>query len=133
MSGSIHIWQTSSPDNWAAFAPGFEELEENAEYDEREDEFDIVSESIEQSLTSRRTRTKRNDAKTPHRISRSTSLPRRSIIPVVRTLHRMARRLKTLHRSRGSRNGPIETSAAIPGTACISALISNSPSRTQSR
>jgi COMPASS component SWD1 len=38
----VHIWQTSSPDNWAAFAPGFEELEENVEYDEREDEFDIV-------------------------------------------------------------------------------------------
>lgn len=42
-SGDIHFWQTSSPDNWAAFAPGFEELEENVEYDEREDEFDIVS------------------------------------------------------------------------------------------
>ena len=42
-SGDIHLWQTSSPDNWAAFAPGFEELEENVEYDEREDEFDIVS------------------------------------------------------------------------------------------
>lgn len=42
-SGDVHIWQTSSPDNWAAFAPGFEELEENVEYDEREDEFDIVS------------------------------------------------------------------------------------------
>ncbi len=39
----MHIWQTSSPDNWAAFAPGFEELEENVEYDEHEDEFDIVS------------------------------------------------------------------------------------------
>ncbi len=42
VSGDIHIWQTTSPDNWAAFAPGFEELEENVEYDEREDEFDIV-------------------------------------------------------------------------------------------
>jgi len=44
-SGDIHIWHTSSPDNWAAFAPGFEELEENIEYDEREDEFDIVCHS----------------------------------------------------------------------------------------
>ncbi|RXK41961.1 hypothetical protein M231_00682 [Tremella mesenterica] len=43
--GEIHLWQTSSPDNWAAFAPGFEELEENVEYDEREDEFDIEDES----------------------------------------------------------------------------------------
>ncbi|BEJ15053.1 hypothetical protein CspHIS471_0408200 [Cutaneotrichosporon sp. HIS471] len=43
-SGDVHIWQTSSPDNWAAFAPGFEELEENVEYDEHEDEFDIEDE-----------------------------------------------------------------------------------------
>lgn len=41
-SGSIHLWTRTYPDNWAAFAPGFEELEENVEYDEREDEFDIV-------------------------------------------------------------------------------------------
>ncbi|KAK8850581.1 hypothetical protein IAR55_004500 [Kwoniella newhampshirensis] len=44
-SGDVHIWQTSSPDNWAAFAPGFEELEENVEYEEREDEFDIEDET----------------------------------------------------------------------------------------
>ncbi|OWZ30165.1 hypothetical protein LQV05_002841 [Cryptococcus neoformans] len=44
-SGDVHVWQTSSPDNWAAFAPGFEELEENVEYDEREDEFDIEDET----------------------------------------------------------------------------------------
>ncbi|KAL7420869.1 chromatin binding protein [Cryptotrichosporon argae] len=44
-SGDIYLWQTTSPDNWAAFAPGFEELEENIEYDEREDEFDIEDET----------------------------------------------------------------------------------------
>ncbi|KAK4689243.1 COMPASS component SWD1, partial [Tremellales sp. Uapishka_1] len=44
-SGDICIWQTTSPDVWAAFAPGFEELEENVEYDEREDEFDIEDET----------------------------------------------------------------------------------------
>ncbi|KAK1923259.1 WD40-repeat-containing domain protein [Papiliotrema laurentii] len=44
-SGDIHLWQISSPDNWAAFAPGFEELEENIEYDEREDEFDLEDET----------------------------------------------------------------------------------------
>lgn len=33
---------TASADTWSAFAPGFEELEENAIYEEREDEFDVV-------------------------------------------------------------------------------------------
>jgi COMPASS component SWD1 len=42
LSGDIHLWQIKTPDNWAAFAQDFEELEENIEYDEREDEFDIV-------------------------------------------------------------------------------------------
>jgi len=43
-SGLIHIWSTTSAENWSAFAPGFEELEENVEYAEREDEFDIEDE-----------------------------------------------------------------------------------------
>ena len=28
---------------WSAYAPNFKELDENEEYEEREDEFDIVS------------------------------------------------------------------------------------------
>jgi hypothetical protein len=39
----VNIWQTTVDESWSAFAPGFEELEENREYEEREDEFDIVS------------------------------------------------------------------------------------------
>ncbi|KAL7269687.1 chromatin binding protein [Rhizina undulata] len=40
-SGKIFIWATSNPQRWSALAPDFRELEENIEYEEREDEFDI--------------------------------------------------------------------------------------------
>ncbi|KAG0227251.1 hypothetical protein BGW42_003096, partial [Actinomortierella wolfii] len=42
--GTIHIWATNYQENWSAFAPDFKELEENVDYEEREDEFDIVPE-----------------------------------------------------------------------------------------
>lgn len=40
--GFLHIWTTVTTENWSAYAPGFEELDENIEYEEKEDEFDIV-------------------------------------------------------------------------------------------
>lgn len=40
--GLIHVWVAPKTENWSAYAPGFEEFEENREYDEAEDEFDIV-------------------------------------------------------------------------------------------
>jgi hypothetical protein len=40
--GNILIWNCPSPERWGAFAGGFEEVDENVEYEEREDEFDIV-------------------------------------------------------------------------------------------
>jgi hypothetical protein len=36
------IWHCPTPERWGAFASGFEEVDENVEYEEREDEFDIV-------------------------------------------------------------------------------------------
>lgn len=39
--GQILTWTTNNKQRWAAFAPGFEELEANIQYKEREDEFDI--------------------------------------------------------------------------------------------
>lgn len=44
-TGLVYIWAKDYTENWSAFAPDFKELEENEEYVEREDEFDIVPES----------------------------------------------------------------------------------------
>lgn len=41
-SGDVYLWSTKSTEIWSAYAPGFEELEENVEYEEREDEFDLA-------------------------------------------------------------------------------------------
>ncbi|KDQ65048.1 hypothetical protein JAAARDRAFT_64839 [Jaapia argillacea MUCL 33604] len=43
--GNILIWHCPTPERWGAFAGGFEEIDENVEYEEREDEFDIEDES----------------------------------------------------------------------------------------
>lgn len=43
-TGSIQIWGIEPQQKWSALAPDFEEVEENVEYIEREDEFDILPE-----------------------------------------------------------------------------------------
>ncbi|KAI0317746.1 quinon protein alcohol dehydrogenase-like superfamily [Amylostereum chailletii] len=43
--GNVLIWHCPTPERWGAFAGGFEEVDENVEYEEREDEFDIEDES----------------------------------------------------------------------------------------
>jgi COMPASS component SWD1 len=40
-SGRIHIWSIIPEQRWSALAPDFVEVEENVEYGEHEDEFDI--------------------------------------------------------------------------------------------
>ena len=40
-SGRIYLWSVNTPQRWSALAPDFAEVEENVEYIEREDEFDI--------------------------------------------------------------------------------------------
>ncbi|GAA6003210.1 hypothetical protein JCM10207_001801 [Rhodosporidiobolus poonsookiae] len=46
--GLIHLWITPIVENWSAYAPGFEELDENREYEEKEDEFDFEDETAAQ-------------------------------------------------------------------------------------
>lgn len=44
--GNIVLWSQPPIERWAAYAPGFEELQENLEYNEAEDEFDLVDPAI---------------------------------------------------------------------------------------
>lgn len=41
-TGTIYVWSTITAQRWSALAPDFVEVEDNIEYKEREDEFDIV-------------------------------------------------------------------------------------------
>jgi len=41
--GTVLVWHCPTPERWGAFAGGFEEVDENVVYEEREGEFDIVS------------------------------------------------------------------------------------------
>lgn len=40
-SGRIYLWSINTPQRWSALAPDFLEVEENVEYIEKEDEFDM--------------------------------------------------------------------------------------------
>lgn len=41
-SGKIFLWSTITPQRWSALAPDFVEVEENINYEEKEDEFDMA-------------------------------------------------------------------------------------------
>lgn len=45
--GTICIWSKNYTENWSAFAPDFQEIEQNETYIEREDEFDIKDDEEE--------------------------------------------------------------------------------------
>lgn len=45
-TGRINIWSVTSPQRWSALAPDFVEVEENVQYAEKEDEFDILEQEV---------------------------------------------------------------------------------------
>lgn len=47
-SGDVHIWSIVVPPKWSALAPDFEEVEDNVDYQEKEDEFDQLDEYEQQ-------------------------------------------------------------------------------------
>jgi COMPASS component SWD1 len=49
--GNILIWHAPAPERWGAFAGGFEEVDENVMYEEREDEFDFVRLGLHSELS----------------------------------------------------------------------------------
>lgn len=52
--GFVLIWARAEGENWSAYAPTFEELDENREYDERESEFDIEDADAAQQQSDRK-------------------------------------------------------------------------------
>lgn len=44
--GVIYLWSVQFPQKWSALAPDFVEVEENIEYEEKEDEFDIIDDDV---------------------------------------------------------------------------------------
>lgn len=47
-TGTIYVWSIIIAPKWSALAPDFVEVEENIDYEEQEDEFDIVDEEVKQ-------------------------------------------------------------------------------------
>lgn len=50
-TGDVYIWSLVIPPKWSALAPDFEEVEENVDYQEKEDEFDEIDDTEEKLKT----------------------------------------------------------------------------------
>ncbi|GMM57172.1 COMPASS subunit protein [Maudiozyma humilis] len=55
-SGDVYEWGLAVQPKWSALAPDFEEIEENIDYREHEDEFDVTSSAQERRATERAAR-----------------------------------------------------------------------------
>lgn len=78
-SGDIYLWTTQTTENWSAYAPGFEELERNVEYEERETEFDL--DDLDQI-----DRQRHDDEAATVNLFANGPLPQESLPPVLQTV-----------------------------------------------
>lgn len=96
-TGTIYLWFTPAEEIWSAYAPGFEELEENIEYEEREDEFDFIDDQDSKDRQKQQEQEAAHVRIQPHTLTATTT--RKTLDP-----DHLFDRLNIPHQQRGQRD-----------------------------